>query len=191
MEAGSGLLGERESAGKVHGRRIMRDVGKRGQWAEWRTPWPSQVRTGLGRERLEPSSANRCSYHQMQTAMRVSTCSFSRICCTCFCTVRELHPRIFPISALRFPAAIHSTTSSSRFVNGREAGSAGSCETTLVRSPPWRPFRVDMGVAFISAARESRPYALKRMVKERRQKEELRSRKEGLGCRPLAVEFWK
>jgi hypothetical protein len=142
----------------------MRDVGKRRQWAEWRTPWLAQVRTGLGRARLEPPSASRCSYHQMQTAMRVSRCSFSRICCTCFCTVRELHPRIFPISALRFPAAIHSTTSSSRFVNGRDSGSAGSLEPALVGSLPWRPFRVDMGVPFNSATREIRPYALGRMT---------------------------
>jgi hypothetical protein len=76
--------------------------------------------------------------------------------------VRELHPRIFPISALRFPAAIHSTTSSSRFVNGRDSGSAGRFEPAFVVSPPWRPFRVDMGVAFNSPPRESRPYALGR-----------------------------
>ena len=164
MGVGFVLLAERLSAGKVHERRIMRDVGKRRQWAEWRTPGPAQVRTALGRARLAPSPASRCSYHQMQTAMRVSKCSFSRICCTCFCTVRELHPRIFPISALRFPAAIHSTTSSSRFVNGRDSGSAGSFEPTLLGSRPWRPFLVDMGVPFNSPPRGSRPYALGRMT---------------------------
>jgi hypothetical protein len=162
MGVGFGLLAERSRGGKVHECHIMWEIGKRRQWAEWRTPQPAQMRTGLRPARLEPSPSSRCSYHQMQTAMRVSRCSFSRICWTCFCTVRELHPRIFPISALRFPAAIHSTTSSSRFVNGRDSGSAGRVEPAFVGSPFWRPFRVDMGVTFNSLPRESRPYALGR-----------------------------
>ena len=112
---------------------------------------------------MEPSPSSRRSYHQMQTAMRVSKYSFSRMCCTCFCTVRELHPRIFPISAFRFPAAIHSTTSSSRLVKGRDSAPAGRFDVYLVGGPPGRPFRVGMGVAFNNLPDESRPYALGRM----------------------------
>src|SRR5437763_1273165 len=78
----------------------------------------------------------------MQTPVRVSSCSFSRICCTCFWTVRGLHSRIFPISWLRFPATIHSTTSSSRRV--KYGGSASATRSSFFEWPFRRPFREGM-----------------------------------------------
>src|SRR5437773_3956455 len=87
----------------------------------------------------------RRSYNQMQTAVRVSRSSFSRMCCTCFWTVRGLHSRIFAISRLRFPSAIHSTTSNSRFVKGRDSAEAARVEPGLGGMLLWRPFGEDMG----------------------------------------------
>jgi hypothetical protein len=75
MEVGFVLLAERLSAGKVHERRIMRDVGKRWQWAEWRTPWPGSgaSRFGVGEAGtvisepvLVPPNADRDARFQVQ-----------------------------------------------------------------------------------------------------------------------------
>src|SRR5436190_15121562 len=60
------------------------------------------------------------------------------MCCTCFWTVRGLHSRIFPISWFRFPATIHSTTSSSRCV---KYGGSVSATRRLLDLPCRRPFR--------------------------------------------------
>src|SRR5438067_7573670 len=84
----------------------------------------------------------------MQTPVRVSSCSFSRICCTCFWTVRGLHSRIFPISWLRFPATIHSTTSSSRRV--KYGGSASATRSSFFEWPFRRPFREGMTKLFLA-----------------------------------------
>jgi hypothetical protein len=107
---------------------------------------PSEVQTRRTdrRERAERSPRSRPSYHQMHTAVRVSTWSFSRMCWTCFWMVRELHPRIFPISRFRFPAAIHSTTSSSRFVNAGASTEIGRLTRGFSESRVWGRFRDDM-----------------------------------------------
>ena len=68
------------------------------------------------------------------------------MCSTCFCTVRELQPRIAPISRLRLPAAIHSTTSSSRLV--REGGSETARDLALILADP--PFREGMARSLLA-----------------------------------------
>jgi hypothetical protein len=130
--------------------RIMRGCRKHRNGPNGVFGAPVQARTNLRRAREERLPWSWPSYHQMQTAMRVSAWSFSKMCCTCFCTVRELQPRILPISRLRFPAATHSTTSSSRFVKGRDSVEAGRLKRGLAGSPCGRPFREGMGVTFIT-----------------------------------------
>ena len=68
------------------------------------------------------------------------------MCSTCFWTVRELHPRIAPISRLRLPAAIHSTTSSSRLVS--EGGSETARALALILADP--PFREGMARSLLA-----------------------------------------
>src|SRR5438045_5654593 len=68
------------------------------------------------------------------------------MCSTCFWTVRELHPRISPISRLRLPAAIHSATSSSRLVS--EGGSETARALALVLADP--PFREGMARSLLA-----------------------------------------
>ena len=116
------------------------------------------------RARVDWSRSSRRSYHQTQTVVRVSRSSLSRICWTCFCTVRPLHPRICPISSLRLPAAIHSTTSSSRFVRGRDPAEAIRFDDGLFELPLSRPFRAGMGGLRLNTVNAvSRPYAQTRM----------------------------